>query len=88
MLFRSVDDLTDFEQTLADEYSREYMGEGLAFSAYKRLNRSVVRGTQQQSVANSFSKAISITPDDKRWTWEIPQQDLIANKNIEKNWAD
>lgn len=83
-----VDDLTDFEQTLADEYSREYMGEGLAFSAYKRLNRSVVRGTQQQSVANSFSKAISITPDNKRWTWEIPQQDLIANKNIEKNWAD
>lgn len=84
----AVNDATDFEQTLADEYMREYIGEGLAFSAYKRLNRMVVRGTQQQDVANSFSKAITIMPDNMRWTWEIPQQDLFANKNIEKNWAD
>lgn len=84
----AVTDITGFEQTLAKEYLLEYMGEGLAFSAYKRLRMSAVRGAQQLAVADQNSKVINITPDNKRWTWEIPQQDLFANSNIEKNWEE
>lgn len=83
-----VTDIAGFEQVLADEYLREYIGEGLAFSAYKRLSMPVVRGSRQQSIADQTSKAVSITPDNKRWTWEIPQQDLFANPNIENNWQE
>lgn len=82
---------TDFITLIGDEYVREYIGEGLVFSAYKRLNRNVVRAAtgQPAGTASSFA-GISVTPDDpqlwKRWTWEIPEQDLSANTQIESNW--
>lgn len=82
---------TDFITTIGDEYVREYIGEGLVFSAYKRLNRNVVRSATGQPAGTAANFAgISVTPENtqlwKRWTWEIPEQDLLANKNIESNW--
>lgn len=81
---------TDFLTELGNEYTREYIGEGLAFSVYKRLGRNVIRSASQQAGAVASYAAISVTPDNaelwKRWTWEVPEQDLYANRNIEKNW--
>lgn len=77
----------NFLDELCNEYTREYIGEGLVFSAYKRLNKSVVRSaTNQQPGTNTGIAAINITPDNIRWTWEIPLNDLTANPGLESNW--
>ena len=80
-----VTDATDFEQQLANEYVREFMGEGRAFEIYKRLKISFSRGAQQQAGANT-RLTITVNPDNRRWTWEFPQQDLNANPNLVGNW--
>ncbi len=73
-------------QHIGDEYVREFIGEGLSFSAYKRLERTVKRDVQQFAGSIERYNAIEISPDNMRWTWEVPQQDLNANPNMERNW--
>lgn len=77
----------NFVEDLCNEYTREFIGEGLVFSAYKRLNKRVVRSaSNQQPGTNTGNAAIDIAPDNIRWTWEIPQNDLSANSKLEGNW--
>lgn len=87
---RGASELTttdNFITDLCDEYVREYIGEGLVFSALKRLNQSVVRSAANQQVGTNTSiAAINITPDNIRWTWEIPLNDLTGNTNLVGNW--
>lgn len=90
---RGADPVTDIAQLkdeIANEYVREFIGEGLIFGAYKRLGRGVKRadtGQQQPGTAKGVV-AIDIEPTNKRWTWEIPQNDLFANPKLEGNWTN
>lgn len=77
----------NFIEDLCNEYTREFIGEGRVFSAYKRLNKSVVRSAaNQQMGTQTGGTVINIEPDNIRWTWNIPQQDLNANPNLVGNW--
>ena len=86
---RGASELTttdNFLNDLCDEYTREYIGEGLLFGVLKRLNMGMSRGGNQQVGTQTNGTVISIEPDNMRWTWNIPQQDLNANPNLEGNW--
>lgn len=81
-------DEAKFNQFLAEEYQREFVGEGRAWSAYKRLNVNVKRSADQQQMQSvARMNFLEIAPDNIRWTWEIPQNDLFANKKLVPNWS-
>lgn len=60
----SLTDEQSFYDELLAEYRREFLTEGQTFFAYKRLRRSLMRGTQ-------------VIPMDNRFTLPIPQQEQI-----------
>lgn len=60
----SLTDEESFYNELLAEYRREFITEGQTFFAYKRLRRSLMRGTQ-------------VIPMDNRFILPIPQQEQI-----------
>lgn len=77
----------NFLDELCNEYSREFIGEGLVFSAYKRLNKGFTcSAAGQQKGTNTSIAGRNISADNIRWTWEIPLNDLTMNVNLEPNW--
>lgn len=75
-------------KAIQNEWRVEYIGEGMRLPALKRWHEGFSRGSRQQSnleIADLF-KAVTVDPTDKRWVWEIPQQDLNDNKNLVTNW--
>lgn len=76
---------------IANEWKVEYVGEGQAFPALKRLRQGVSYGgyaTQGEFNGGAYPALdpLSVQPDNMRWTWEIPQNDLFANRQMERNW--
>lgn len=75
-------------KAIKNEWRVEYIGEGMRFPSLKRWHEGFTRGSRQQQgmeIATLF-KPVTIEPTDKRWVWEIPQQDLNDNKNLVTNW--
>lgn len=73
---------------IKNEWVLEYMGEGLRFGCLKRWHDGFKRSDRDKQQTGTASGAgIEILPDNQRWVWEIPQQDLNANPdNLERNW--
>lgn len=74
------------------EWYREFIGEGQRLDGLKRWHDGFTRSGQMQA-DNLIMKAdpannieLSVTPDNPRFVWEIPYNDLLSNPNLEKNW--
>lgn len=76
---------------IKDEWTREFVGENFRLDNLKRWGDGFTRMAPQELEAGSFSNTCPVTnfaiqPDNQRWVWEIPSQELQANSNIERNW--
>lgn len=76
---------------MQDEWTREFVGEGYRLTCLKRWHQGFTRMTPQAFTKNILITAtgytnLTVSADDRRFTWEIPQQDLQANPNLEPNW--
>ena len=77
---------------IKDEWTREFVGENFRLDNLKRWGDGFTRMAPQELEAGSLSNAaptqgFTIQPDDQRWIWEIPSQDLQANSNLQRNWS-
>lgn len=77
---------------IKDEWTREFVGENFRLDNLKRWGDGFTRMAPQELEEGSFSNTcpttgFTIAPDDQRWIWEIPSQELQANTNIERNWT-
>lgn len=78
-------------QDIKDEWVREFCGEGFRLNCLKRWGDGFSRMAPQTFPAGYLSTYIdcqnlSVTADNYRFVWEIPSQDLQANKNLKRNW--
>lgn len=75
---------------IKNEWRMEYVGEGMRFGCLKRwhdgFKRSGLRFQPMGTMPGTNYVPCEITADNKRWVWEIPQQDLNDNKNLRPNW--
>lgn len=78
---------------MKNEWIREFVGEGFRLNCLKRWGDGVVRMAPQASLKNTILEQdpleLSVKPGDPNYykmIWEIPSQDLQANKNIVPNW--
>lgn len=76
---------------IKDEWAREMCGEGFRLLCLKRWNTDFTRMTPQTLTEgivylNDGVTTLKVGADNKRWTWEIPTNDLVTNKNLERNW--
>lgn len=78
---------------IKDEWAREMCGEGLRFACLKRWGETMTRMTPQ-SLSNGViyvqnnATGINVGPENKRWVWEIPQNDLTTNNSLVGNWTN
>lgn len=74
------------------EWKKEFIGEGQRLFCLKRWHDGFTRnaGTQNGSIVITSvpEKNINLSVDanDKRFVWEIPNNDLYTNKNLVPNW--
>lgn len=78
-------------KVIQDEWYREFVGEGFRLNCLKRWHLGFTRSgaTQNNSIiATDINEiAIKVEPDNKRFVWEIPTNDLETNPNIGNgNW--
>lgn len=74
---------------IKNEWIREFVGEGQRMNDIKRWHDGVQRSNPQQEslvMTGSDYTTLSKTADDMRIVWEIPNNDLNANSNLEGNW--
>lgn len=78
----------ELDQMMEDEWAREFVGEGFRFDCLKRWHKGFTRTPQvfRNQIVKPGAAELTITPDNFRWTWEIPQQDRQTNPNIQPNW--
>lgn len=78
---------------IKDEWFREFIGEGQRLDGLKRWHEGFTRDgrTQQDDIIMMANQErnikLSVQPTDERFVWEIPYNDLLANKNLQKNWT-
>ena len=84
---------TELFQLIKDEWFREFIGEGQRLDGLKRWGEGFSRKGQTMQNGELIMQAnkdrnIELTVDskDQRFVWEIPYNDLLANKNLQKNW--
>lgn len=76
---------------IKDEWTREFVGEGFRLNNLKRWGDGFTR-MAAQSLPAGFLRTENgvigqtISADNYRFVWELPSQDLQANKNLERNW--
>ena len=82
---------------MKNEWVREFVGEGFRLNCLKRWNDPVVRMAPQdfggKNILNNMQPdahtQLAIEPTDYlyyKMIWEIPSQDMQANKNLVGNW--
>ncbi len=69
----------DLKNEIYKQTRIEFWGEGKSYLAMKRGKRAVVRGSNHLFFANQ-----AISADDPRLTFEIPQQEVLNNPNLNK----
>ena len=91
--FGSATGGTDLFAAIKLEWKREFIGEGQRLFCLKRWNEGFQRDrTAMQVPALIFQNmpdqfiGLTVTPDNKRWVWEIPTNDLETNANLVANW--
>lgn len=80
-------------KAIKDEWAREMCGEGQRFMCLKRWNEGFTRMVPQNLVegiiyTQNNVNTLTISPDNKRWVWELPSNELLTNKNLERNWPE
>ena len=78
-------------QDIKNEWAREMCGEGNRLDCLKRWNVGFKRMAPQPLTAGFFNDQegfndLEIKADNKKFVWEIPANDLQANKNLVRNW--
>lgn len=74
------------------EWKKEFIGEGQLLYGLKRWHDGFSRnsGMQDGSIIMSSNQerniALRVEADNQRFVWEIPNNDLTTNKNLEPNW--
>lgn len=76
---------------IKNEWAREMCGEGQRFACLKRWGEGFTRMTPQTLTngvlyTQSSATTLNIAASNVRWTFEIPQNDLETNENLERNW--
>ena len=85
---------------MENEWVREYLGEGFRLDCLKRWHKGFKRMEAQnmdglklllgQDREDKLDvdgyKYLEIKPDNFRFVWEIPMQDLQSNPNLKRNW--
>lgn len=79
-------------QEIKNEWAREMCGEGFRLDCLKRWEKGFSRMKAQQLEDGFLNKQpgfqnLTVGADDFRFVWEIPAQDLQANKNLVPNWS-
>lgn len=77
---------------IKNEWAREMCGEGLRFACLKRWGKTMKRMTPQTLengvlYVQNDAPNVSMTANEQRWNWEIPQNDLTTNSNLKGNWT-
>ena len=72
---------------------REFAGEGFRLNCLKRWHEGFTRGEAQSLPAGFLRTAngvqgLTVDADNYRFIWEIPSNDLQANKNLQRNWPN
>lgn len=80
-------------QSIKDEWVREFAGEGFRLNCLKRWHEGFTRGEAQSLPAGFLRTAngvqgLTVDADNYRFIWEIPSNDLQANKNLQRNWPN
>ena len=83
----------DLVKEMEDEWTREYLGEGKRLDCLKRWHKGFKRmeaqhfnGNLLTSVPNAGYQDLEVSATDKRFVWEIPDNDRQANPNLKPNW--
>ena len=83
----------DLVKEMEDEWTREFLGEGKRLDCLKRWHKGFKRmeaqhfnGNLLTSVPNAGYQDLEISADNKRFVWEIPDNDRQANPNLQPNW--
>ena len=77
---------------MENEWVREYLGEGFRLDCLKRWHKGFKRMEAQNMdgfkllLEGNGYQNLEITPDNFRFVWEIPMQDLQSNPNLKHNW--
>ena len=74
---------------IKNEWIREFVGEGQRMNDLKRWHDGLQRhDPQNQAILMIGADYTELTKEasDKRFLWEIPNNDMNANSNIEGNW--
>lgn len=74
---------------IKDEWVREFIGEGQRMNDLKRWHDGVKRhDPQNESILMAGADFTTLTKEsnDMRMVWEIPNNDLNSNSNLEGNW--
>lgn len=80
-------------QDMEDEWAREFVGEGFRLDCFKRWHKGFKRLAAQKFsdpilMTGANYQTLEVSADNMRFVWEIPQQDLQSNPNIERNWTN
>ncbi len=80
----------ELDKMMQDEWTREFVGEGFRLDCLKRWHQGFTRMTAQ-----SFANPVlisqpnyqnrTVTAEDPRFVWPIPQQDMQSNPNLKQN---
>lgn len=79
-------------QDMKDEWVREMVGEGFRLDCLKRWHEGFTRKTPQTFTQNILINQtgfqdLTVSADNQKFVWEIPANDLQANKNLQRNWT-
>ena len=83
----------DLLKEIKDEWVREFVGEGFRLDCLKRWHDGFTRGEAQSFPAGFLRtsngvQGLTVDADNYRFIWEIPSNDLQANKNLQRNWPN
>lgn len=77
---------------IQNEWVREMVGEGFRLDCLKRWNEGFKRMAPQDFASEMYITTagyidLEVQAANQKFVWEIPSQDLQANKNLVRNWT-